>query len=302
MLLPRCPTLETLESAPRPSASSIAHDPDGAAGRYRADRHGVVRRRDVDGRRDRRGAARCRRPRPVRGEARRPRRHAAGHVADGRGARRDEPEVFQLARGLAFAVTVREASPEHHCEEVADAGRPHRGRARLCRSPSPCGAVSAAGSTTSASSRSPTACCQEQPDLRRGARRSCASTSSSAPTSSAASGAGRCRRGRPPPPRALRRLGLPRRAGRRRDPDRRPHRRRRRRLVGHHGPAVPTRRRSSRSGPSSSCGRAPVAASIPPWSPRWPRSSPRRPRSHLPARSSSSGGASFRSCVTVTAR
>ena len=35
-----------------------------------------------------------------------------------------EPEVFQLARGLALAVTVREASPEQHCEEVADlAGR-----------------------------------------------------------------------------------------------------------------------------------------------------------------------------------
>ena len=35
-----------------------------------------------------------------------------------------EPEVFQLARGLALAVTVREASPEHHCEEVATlAGR-----------------------------------------------------------------------------------------------------------------------------------------------------------------------------------
>ena len=32
--------------------------------------------------------------------------------------------MFQLARGLAFAVTVREASPEHHCAEVADlAGR-----------------------------------------------------------------------------------------------------------------------------------------------------------------------------------
>jgi diguanylate cyclase (GGDEF)-like protein/putative nucleotidyltransferase with HDIG domain len=36
----------------------------------------------------------------------------------------DEPEVFQLARGLALAVTVREASPELHCEEVATlAGR-----------------------------------------------------------------------------------------------------------------------------------------------------------------------------------
>ena len=36
----------------------------------------------------------------------------------------DEPEAFQLARGLALAVTVREASPERHCEEVADlAGR-----------------------------------------------------------------------------------------------------------------------------------------------------------------------------------
>ncbi len=36
----------------------------------------------------------------------------------------DEPEVFQLARGLALAVTVREASPENHCEEVATlAGR-----------------------------------------------------------------------------------------------------------------------------------------------------------------------------------
>ena len=36
----------------------------------------------------------------------------------------DEPEAFQLARGLALAVTVREASPEQHCEEVAElAGR-----------------------------------------------------------------------------------------------------------------------------------------------------------------------------------
>ena len=36
----------------------------------------------------------------------------------------EEPEVFQLARGLALAVTVREASPEQHCEEVAElAGR-----------------------------------------------------------------------------------------------------------------------------------------------------------------------------------
>jgi diguanylate cyclase (GGDEF)-like protein/putative nucleotidyltransferase with HDIG domain len=32
----------------------------------------------------------------------------------------DEPEAFQLARGLALAVTVREASPERHCEEVAE--------------------------------------------------------------------------------------------------------------------------------------------------------------------------------------
>jgi diguanylate cyclase (GGDEF)-like protein/putative nucleotidyltransferase with HDIG domain len=30
-----------------------------------------------------------------------------------------EPEAVQLARGLALAVTVREASPEQHCEEVA---------------------------------------------------------------------------------------------------------------------------------------------------------------------------------------
>ncbi len=36
----------------------------------------------------------------------------------------EEPEVFQLARGLALAVTVREASPERHCQEVAEmAGR-----------------------------------------------------------------------------------------------------------------------------------------------------------------------------------
>jgi diguanylate cyclase (GGDEF)-like protein/putative nucleotidyltransferase with HDIG domain len=36
----------------------------------------------------------------------------------------EEPEIFQLARGLALAVTVREASPEQHCEEVAElAGR-----------------------------------------------------------------------------------------------------------------------------------------------------------------------------------
>jgi diguanylate cyclase (GGDEF)-like protein/putative nucleotidyltransferase with HDIG domain len=35
---------------------------------------------------------------------------------------RDEPEAFQVARGLALAVTVREASPERHCEEVADLG------------------------------------------------------------------------------------------------------------------------------------------------------------------------------------
>jgi putative nucleotidyltransferase with HDIG domain len=34
----------------------------------------------------------------------------------------DEPEAFQVARGLALAVTVREASPERHCEEVADLG------------------------------------------------------------------------------------------------------------------------------------------------------------------------------------
>jgi diguanylate cyclase (GGDEF)-like protein/putative nucleotidyltransferase with HDIG domain len=32
----------------------------------------------------------------------------------------DDPEVFQLARGLALAVTVREASPPNHCQEVAE--------------------------------------------------------------------------------------------------------------------------------------------------------------------------------------
>jgi diguanylate cyclase (GGDEF)-like protein/putative nucleotidyltransferase with HDIG domain len=32
----------------------------------------------------------------------------------------EEPEVFQLAQGLAFAITIREASPENHCKEVAD--------------------------------------------------------------------------------------------------------------------------------------------------------------------------------------
>ncbi len=31
-----------------------------------------------------------------------------------------EPKVFHLARGLALAVTIREASPENHCEEVAE--------------------------------------------------------------------------------------------------------------------------------------------------------------------------------------
>ena len=49
-------------------------------------------------------------------------RLAASLTADELAA--EEPEVFQLARGLALAVTVREASPEQHCEEVADlAGR-----------------------------------------------------------------------------------------------------------------------------------------------------------------------------------
>ena len=32
----------------------------------------------------------------------------------------EEPEVIKLARGLALAVSVREASPERHCEEVAE--------------------------------------------------------------------------------------------------------------------------------------------------------------------------------------
>ena len=49
-------------------------------------------------------------------------RLAASLTADELAA--EEPEVFQLARGLALAVTVREASPEQHCKEVADlAGR-----------------------------------------------------------------------------------------------------------------------------------------------------------------------------------
>jgi diguanylate cyclase (GGDEF)-like protein/putative nucleotidyltransferase with HDIG domain len=45
-------------------------------------------------------------------------RLAASLTSEDRSA--EEPEAFQLARGLALAVTVREASPEHHCEEVAE--------------------------------------------------------------------------------------------------------------------------------------------------------------------------------------
>ena len=57
--------------------------------------------------------------------------------------------------------TIREASPEHHCQRGRRAGRADRRRARAARRPSWCAAGSAAGSTTSASSRSPIAILDE---------------------------------------------------------------------------------------------------------------------------------------------
>ena len=80
VLLPEMPDTETLEGAPRTIRRSISLTPGRAAGRHRADRDGIVRRRGVERGRDGRGGARRRRPRRC------TRRSAA--AATGRGWRR----------------------------------------------------------------------------------------------------------------------------------------------------------------------------------------------------------------------
>ena len=60
----------------------------------------------------------------------RPQRTRLVSVAGRERARRDdEPEVFQLARGLALAVDRARHAGGHHCEQVAPGRGPHRGRA-----------------------------------------------------------------------------------------------------------------------------------------------------------------------------
>ena len=160
VLLPEIPDDDTLGGArgrdPRePSRVSPIVLPDGAELPSRR----VLRRGDVDGRRDGRGAARRRRPRAVRGEAGRPRPDPAGGVADQRGAGR------RRARGVPAGPRpgARGDRPRGVARAALRGGRrrsPAGSRSSsACPTRSRSAAGSAGGCTTSASSRSPTGSC-----------------------------------------------------------------------------------------------------------------------------------------------